>query len=542
MYDTKHYNYLSNRYVATIKSASQNINCPEGTWEIHTSVERVEKRTGVFDVAVAFNCNRGNFPNASVSVNLTFSDWSAANYVLFPGAVYKGNRFDWRRIAYSPKLLDPRDIGPGKQQIISDIPKLNFQDGPSKIQERSGSMSTPGVGFYSDKLHSVCWILTEQGTELGDYGISIEETNDRQQATISITAPVVREVYKYHLTDMRYPSDDKTINFKQGDAVTIKFRIYEFKSGNLQGLFNQFATIRKDLSLPDTLSTILPFSSAFKVQEKKFNELNFVSEYGYYAVGARENFLQDWQIGWTGGMISTYPLLVAGSVPTKNNVIKNFDWLFPAGISPSGFFWDSGEGGNRWYGGDIRKPHTADWHLVRKSGDGLYYVIRQLMIMQKLGYPVKDSWRKGTTIVVDAFVNLWKKNGQFGNFINSKSGEIIVGGSASGGIVPGALCLSYKYFGEESYLDIAIKAGDYYNENFVKKGITCGGPGDAMQNPDSESCYALLESYMLLYETTKDNRWLGIAENVAMQFATWVMSYNYMFPLNSLFGRLDLKS
>ncbi|MBC7886649.1 MAG: hypothetical protein H7Z13_02085, partial [Ferruginibacter sp.] len=322
----------------------------------------------------------------------------------------------------------------------------------------------------------------------------------------------------------------------------IKFRIYEFKSGNLQGLFNQFATIRKDLSLPDTLSTILPFSSAFKVQEKKFNELNFVPEYGYYSVGARENFLQDWQIGWTGGMISTYPLLVAGSTITKSNVIKNFDWLFPDGISPSGFFWDSGEGGNRWYGGDIRKPHTADWHLVRKSGDGLYYVIRQFMIMQKLGYPVKDSWKNGAKMVGDAFVNLWKKNGQFGNFINSKTGEIIVGGSTSGGIVPGALCVSYKYFGEKSHLDIAIKAGDYYNENFVQKGITCGGPGDAMQNPDSESCYALLESYMLLYETTKDNKWLGIAENVAMQFATWVMSYNYKFPVNSLFSQLDIKS
>jgi hypothetical protein len=63
-----------------------------------------------------------------------------------------------------------------------------------------------------------------------------------------------------------------------------------------------------------------------------------------------------------------------------------------------------------------------------------------------------------------------------------------------------------------------------------------------MQNPDSESSYALIESYMYLFEATKDRKWLAYANDAAKQFSTWVSSYNYEFPANSLFGKLNIKS
>jgi len=69
----------------------------------------------------------------------------------------------------------------------------------------------------------------------------------------------------------------------------------------------------------------IPFSSAFSIQEEKYNRENFVPEFGYYSVGSRNNYYEDWQIGWTGGMISTFPLLLNGSEVTRQNVIRNFD-------------------------------------------------------------------------------------------------------------------------------------------------------------------------------------------------------------------------
>lgn len=59
-----------------------------------------------------------------------------------------------------------------------------------------------------------------------------------------------------------------------------------------------------------------------------------------------------------------------------------------------------------------------------------------------------------------------------------------------------------------------------------------------MQNFDSESCYGLLESYMVLYEQTGEKKWLTMAEDVAMQFATWVSSYDFVFPPKSTLAKL----
>ncbi|MEI8086710.1 MAG: hypothetical protein WCG93_10900, partial [Paludibacter sp.] len=169
-----------------------------------------------------------------------------------------------------------------------------------------------------------------------------------------------------------------------------------------------------------TIAPQIPFSACYDLIEKKFNTQNFVPEWGYYAIGMRSMFLQDWQIGWTGGMISTYPLLFSSNQETRDNVVANFNWLFPNGISPSGFFWDSGEKGNKWYGGDIRKPQAKNWHLIRKSADALYYIIKQFDLMKLQGTSVKPTWENGTRGVADAFVKLWKNNKQFGQFVDSQ--------------------------------------------------------------------------------------------------------------------------
>ena len=540
------YNYYSKPYLV-IREPINNLNSKpikfvDGTWQLKIKVSVTENKPDAVDFEVTCQLESGISSQTSISFDFTFDNWSKSNYVLMPAAAYNGNRFESRRIRYSSKLLDSRDIGPDKPMIISDVPRLNISDGPSRIQERSGSMSVPAIGFHSDDTQSGFWLLTHQGTKFGDNGIGIEESRDRRTAVISVTVPVVRENYQYFIADNQAASKDKAPDFKAGDEFTVRLRLYFFESPDIQGLFNRFADIKRDLTGDSKPEASIPFASCFHVQESKFNEQNWVEQYGYYSVGMRENFLQDWQIGWTGGMISTYPLLFAGNETSRQHVLRNFDWLFPNGLCPAGFFWDSGEKGTIWYGGDIRKPNTVNWHLVRKSGDGLYYIIKQLMLMKEKGIPVKPEWEKGTSTVADSFVKLWNNWGQFGNFIDSQTGDVIVGGSTSGAIVPASLVLAANYFHNQDYLKVAQASAEFYYINFVKKGITCGGPGDAMQNPDSESSYAMLESFMLLYEATLEKKWLIRAEEMANQFASWVMPYNYQFPENSTLGKLGVQT
>lgn len=478
------------------------------------------------------------------ALHLDFIDnkWNKSVYVLMPGAVYNGNKFDYRRIAYSPKILDPKDIGPDKPMLVSDIPKLDKGNGPSSIFERSGAMSLPCISWYNPETKMGSFLVTHQGNGLGDFGISIEENRERTSATISLSIPVVRPLYKYRITDNRFPSDDRAPNFKEGDTTSLPYYFYQATCNSIPEFMEQWVKVRAAFYQKDAAKDLLTFSAAFAIQERKFNEQNFVKDFGYYSVGMRENFLQDWQIGWTGGMISTLPLLMAGNDSSQERVWRNFNWLFNGGISPSDYFYDSGEKGVYWYGGDIRKPHTANWHLVRKSGDGLFYILQQFDLFDRAKKPIPQHWLSQTQGVADAFVKTYQKFNQTGNFVDSKTGDVIVGGSTSGAIVPAALVRAYKRFNKDEYLTVAESLAQKYYTEFVEKGYTCGGPGDAMQNPDSESNYSLIESYMALYDETGKPRYLQMAKDAANLFSTWVMAYNYKFPESSLFGKIGIKS
>lgn len=537
-YDTAFFNQVINRHYLSQDANDISTVFEKSEWHIRRKITPVAGRAGAYDLVYTFVCTSGQSLATAVSLDITFSRWSADNYVLMPAAVYSGNRVKSVHHPYVPFLFDAGDIGPDKPQVISDIPRLNIGKGPSRIQQRSGDMSTPGIGFHNPQTGQGFWLLTGQGTSLGDNGIDLEENNSRTKAVITLTAPVVREQYRYFIANMQYPSTDKPANFTAGDSVQFKARIYFFPSPNVQSLFNTFASIRNDLIPKGKSPSVIPFSAAFKILEEKFNRENFEPKFGYYSVGLRENCFQDWQIGWTGGMISTCPLLMAGNEQSREHVIRNFDWLFPSGISPSGYFWDTGEKGDRWFGIFPMIPQAKDLHLIRKSGDGLYYVLRQSGIFREQGIPVKPVWKQGARMVAEAFVRTWKTYGQLGQFVNNTTGEIVIGGSTSGAIVPAALVLASRYYANPEYKTVAEQIASYYYENFVSKGVTYGGPGDAMQNFDSESAYGMLESFMVLYEETGEKEWLSRAEAMAIQFASWVSSYDYRFPAGSTLGRL----
>lgn len=147
-YDAEHFNLLTNRYSTTLQAGSNPLALPGSAWAIQLDLKPLPGQPDNLEGTATFICQSGQMPFASVSIDFEFSDWSTDNYVLMPGAVYNGNRFPYRRIRYSPKLLDPRDIGPDIPTIISDVPKLNVSDGPSRIQQRTGDMTLPAIGFH----------------------------------------------------------------------------------------------------------------------------------------------------------------------------------------------------------------------------------------------------------------------------------------------------------------------------------------------------------------------------------------------------------
>lgn len=127
----------------------------------------------------------------------------------------------------------------------------------------------------------------------------------------------------------------------------------------------------------------------------------------------------------------------------------------------------------------------------------------------------------------------------FGNYVNTETGDVIIYHSASGAMAPAGLVMASRYFHEPEFLEIAKETAWFmYDKEIIGLGFTSGACGDIMQDADSESNFAFTESLMALYYATADKQWLDMARNVANIAATWTLTYDYQFPVNSIISKL----
>ena len=494
------------------------------------------------EIQVVFECTEGEVENASLSIDLVSQNWSTANYVLMPGAVYNGNRYPFVKSVYPPFVQEFRQLGPGKPMLISDQPKLNYKEGASRIQERSGSMSIPAIGYHSPGEQKNFFMWFAQSTDLGDYGVDIEESADRSHAIISLTAPVVRERVKYNGCNMDGIADDKPANFKKGNSVTIDFKLLLSESKNIQSLFNQFAEVQKSFLQSASITPVLPLSNAYEVVKNKYNRANWMKkgDKGYYATQTTSDLFQ---MGWIGGVITLLPLLQEGDEVTKMRVYENLEWLFERSETGSNYLPDRIKDGKQATILDY-KPIGKLFPLVlaRRNAEAAYYLFLLFEELEKQGKPVPVEWTERTLAAIDAQYSTWEKYGDLGQFVNSETGEVVVGNSTSAGLFPASLCKAFELTGDSAYIMKATNVAEYFYTDFATKGISCGGPGDALQSIDSESSYGLLLGFAELYKATGYKIWLDRSIEMAYQFASWVVAYNFEFPAESLHGRLKMQT
>ena len=109
-------------------------------------------------------------------------------------------------------------------------------------------------------------------------------------------------------------------------------------------------------------------------------------------------------------------------------------------------------------------------------------------------------------------------------------------------LVPGALALASKYFGNPAYMDTAKETARYLYEHDLAKGYCGGGPAEILEAPDSESSCELGESYIALWELTGEKEWVEKAKAAAAMYASWVEAFDYPFPKTSRMGKLGIKA
>ncbi len=483
-----------------------------------------------------------------ISLVLELDGWSPENYVMLPGACYAGNRFASRFAGYPPLLTEPADIGPHVPPIVTDIPRLNLHQGPSRLDIAAADLATPAATVFlpAEKLGLI--LLVDPATSVGRTGLSVAESDDRAHASIAASTPFVHEERR---TDGPAGPRERPAPSRPGASITLRARLHAFDCEEIEQLTERLFAVRKSLTGPTARAHTLPFSAAFAAHEARVNA-RFVAKPGFYALGPRDSAYSTWQTGWGGGLGQTLPLLAAGGKQSRERARQTIAFVVAAGQAPSGFFHGVSDG-KTWYDDGFTAPlppapagawpprappyHHPRWHLVRRSADALALLVKQLALLDRQALtpsaggtdeppPVDPAWGTSARSCAEALVRLWTRHRQFGQFVDIASGDLIVGGSSSAGMAPAALAHAAAYFKEPRYLQTAEESALHYFERFVQVGLTCGGPGDALQCPDSESAAALLESFVTLYEATRDPAWIARARAAAHLLASWVISYD----------------
>ncbi|MBI9065610.1 MAG: hypothetical protein JEZ14_26740, partial [Marinilabiliaceae bacterium] len=358
------------------------------TWQC---IEKKYVTDNCSDFSYAFQLTKGSASAAGVAINFEFNDWSTDNYIVMPAAVYNGNRFEVLKYSYPPLFLK-EDYTVDRPVTITDVPRLNKYEGESHLDLNTGDLTTPAVGVYFPKTKKGIWIVTEQATELGNSVLTLNENEDRTKADFTISAPCVREKI-YGMTRLS-DSNETGVDWKQGDKVTIRCKVFAFENLNSPAeLNNQFLSIRKSFGTVAHVDQ-LPFSKAFELMEDQQNQECWDETNGFYSLGG-EGWNHKWQLGWVGGCMVTHPLSLIGQGVSQERSFQNYDKIITQSQAKSGFYYSCGNG-KSWCSDCFSEPFNDNLLLLRKNADALYFFYKYCLSQETIhpDWQRPEAWKQ----------------------------------------------------------------------------------------------------------------------------------------------------
>lgn len=502
-------------------------------------------RPDALDLTLVAEIDQGwGVDDAAIGLRFELPDWSPATFVLAPASVYAGNRFSAKVGIPYPPMVRGDDVQPDGPTLISDIQRLSPPGAePSRFALRAGEMSTPCIGLQWPHQQRGLLVLMEHASELGEPAVQLEEYAAGTRARLTIQLPGVRE-HQLNSTRADQPRPDRGHDWRIGHRITLRLRVVAFACADVPALFARFHVVRKDLAGTAIQPSVLPFSAAWRLLEDKHNRENWNEAQQRYDTALDDKGRPvKWQLGWCGGMLAGVSLLAIGERRSRERAVANLDWLLcPERHGASGLWYDM-------YNGDERVrlaekwPQTDDWTLIRRHGDALLAVVKQIAILQRdTSWSLPKRWAESIRREADALCRIWKEHGRLGQWVHLGTGAIILGDTSSGSLVPGALAAAANLLQEPLWLEAACAMAGRFAVREIPQGFTNGGPGDALQVPDSESAIALLDSFAILHERTGDRRWLDAASAMSDQVASWVASYDHPLPAISPLGRIGART
>ncbi len=457
---------------------------------------------------------------------IPIKNFDGNEYIFFPACAYNGNRFNSLKKMYPPSFTHDEAIV-DMPVTITDVPRLNI-DGSGAIEVTTGDVSVPCMGMFSKERKSGMLVFTVQQVNNKNLGLTYSN------GEFKISSPNNRKniyIWPFMKENPDYCAE------KSEETDEFDYKVLEFPCADIKSFYNVFFENRKIMGMDSQNPVNLSEDEQWQIQRTKFNAINYNPLWGYNLIATHERQA----FGWCNSPLASYAMMKLGDEVECQRSEASLDYIFKV-QAESGFLPGMVNREGVSLGDGFGNEGTQNRLLIRRAADVLYFVFKHFDLYKERGIDIPQKFVEGTRKLADAFVKLWEKYGQLGQLVDYKTGDIIVGGSTCGALVPAALARAYTFFDDIVYLHTAEKiAMQYYNRDALN-GYTTGGPAEILQCPDSESAFSLLESMVVLYETTNDKNWLEYAEFMAHFCSSWVVSYNYKFPEECEFARLGIKT
>ncbi len=247
-------------------------------------------------------------------------------------------------------------------------------------------------------------------------------------------------------------------------------------------------------------------------------------------------------LGFVGKALEVSNYLLYGSLDSANpNAAKYrelayriFDSFIRMPLNPP-----VGEGFNMETG-EFTIALTPGQVYLRSFGDDLKAMMKAVLREGSGSYHYKEyiAWNKS---FADWLLTQQNSEGGFPRKWIVGTGEVAEkSASASYNAVPFLILMS-KATGQTNYLDAAVKAADYCWDSGQIHGVFVGGTIDNPDVIDKEAGTLSLEAYIMLYEHTKNKKWLRRAQMAADFSETWIYAWNVPMPSDSKDEQLQWK-
>lgn len=454
-------------------------------------------------------------------------------FVMIPSACYDGNRFAFLKQEHMQLFMEdhiPEDpLHP--ELVMLEVPSLN-----NGFNREITDGSAPVIGIWKRNEKEAVFFSFEQGTSLGNNGVEMCVTEEKK-LRIRLSIPSLRRKKFAKCVNL-----DELVSIPAGSIIENTFQCRSFPVEDFAGFYKGFALIRNKFPQQQEYKNTRSFSHASEILLEYFDRSRWNEEWGFY--GKSKNGVNRVDLGWVS-FVELPALLAAGGEKTRERVKRELKVFFENVPLKSGLFMPAmvAKEGKLFLEPSfaaMRKNFPRPWGFIRHQAEMLLTCLKCFMLLEERGEKIPENWKNRLLKLAETLQDIWKKYGQLGFMIDLEKNEILIGNSDNGCSVPGALAAAAEYFRREDFFDTSVEQGRYYAQRLKKYGFTFGGPGDSLLAPDSESAFAMLESFVLLYEATGEKEFLESAEFAADYCSSWTPAIAWKFPDNSLFDRIGI--